>query len=95
MVVAEHSHRGYVEEAARAFMAWATAERSITRFRACISPHDTPFLNLIRKLGFVRAGTKHQQRRGEELIFHPATRQNRPRVHHDLEHARNDLRHNR
>jgi ribosomal-protein-alanine N-acetyltransferase len=69
MVVSEHRRRGYAEEAARALMAWATAEHHITRFRACISPRNTASLNLIRKLGFVQVSTHHHERRGEELIF--------------------------
>jgi [ribosomal protein S5]-alanine N-acetyltransferase len=70
MVVSEHRRHGYAEEATRALMAWATAERGISRFRACINPHNTPSLTLIRKLGFVQVGTQHHERRGEELIFH-------------------------
>jgi len=70
MVIAEHRRHGYANEAVRALMAWATAEHGITRFRASISPHNTPSLNLIRKLGFTQAGTQQHKQRGEELIFH-------------------------
>lgn len=70
MVVSEHRRRGYAEEGVQALMAWATAEHGITRFRASISPQNTPSLKLIRKLGFAQAGTQQHDRRGEELIFH-------------------------
>ncbi len=70
MVVSEHRRRGYAEEAARALLAWATAEHGITRFRADVSPQNIPSLSLIRKLGFVQVGTHRHERRGEELIFH-------------------------
>jgi [ribosomal protein S5]-alanine N-acetyltransferase len=83
MVVSEYRRRGYAEEAARTLMAWATAERGISRFRACISPHNTPSLNLVRKLGFVQVGTQHQERRGEELISHHDSEADGPRVNHD------------
>lgn len=69
-VVAEHRRNGYAEEGARALMAWAAAEHGITRFRASISPGNTPSLNLIRKLGFVQVGSQQQEMRGEELVFH-------------------------
>ena len=68
-VVAEHRRNGYAEEGARALMAWAAAEHGITRFRASISPGNTPSLNLIRKLGFVQVGSQQQEMRGEELVF--------------------------
>jgi ribosomal-protein-alanine N-acetyltransferase len=68
-VAAEHRRRGYAEEAVRALMAWATAEHGITRFRASISPRNTPSLSLIRKLGFAQPGIG-PDRRGEDLIFH-------------------------
>lgn len=70
MVVSEHRRNGYAEEAVRALMAWAAAEQGIARFRASISPQNTPSLNLIRKLGFVQVGTQQPETRGEELIFH-------------------------
>lgn len=70
MVACEHRRRGYAEEAVRALMAWAVAEQGIARFRASISPQNTASLNLIRKLGFVQAGTQQHEIRGEELIFH-------------------------
>jgi ribosomal-protein-alanine N-acetyltransferase len=69
-VVSEHRRNGYAEEAVRALMAWAAAEQGIARFRASISPHNTPSLNLIRKLGFVQVGSQRHEMRGEELIFH-------------------------
>jgi [ribosomal protein S5]-alanine N-acetyltransferase len=69
-VVGEHRRRGYAEEAVRSLMAWAAAEYHVTRFRASISPENTPSLNLIRKLGFVQVGTHRHARRGEELLFH-------------------------
>ena len=78
MVVAAHRRHGYAEEAARALMAWAAAEHHVTRFRASISPHNTPSLSLIRKLGFVQVGTHHDERRGEELIFHRDSETERP-----------------
>jgi hypothetical protein len=53
-------------------------ERGISRFRACISPHNTPSLTLIRKLGFVQIGAQHHERRGEELIFHHDSEAERP-----------------
>jgi L-amino acid N-acyltransferase YncA len=46
-------------------MAWATAERGITRYRTCISQDNTPSLSLIRKLGFVQVSTQHQERRSD------------------------------
>jgi RimJ/RimL family protein N-acetyltransferase len=70
MVVSEHRRRGYAEEAVRALMAWAAAEQGIARFRASISPQNTPSLTLVRKLGFVQVGTQQHEIRGEELIFH-------------------------
>jgi len=69
-VVAEHRRHGYAEEAARALMSWASAEHSITRFRACISPGNTASLNMIRKLGFVQVGNQRHAKWGEELVFH-------------------------
>jgi [ribosomal protein S5]-alanine N-acetyltransferase len=68
-VVGEHRRRGYAEEAVRALLAWAAAEHRIIRFRASISPRNTPSVNLIRKLGFVQAGSDHHESRGEEFIF--------------------------
>ena len=62
--------RGYAEEAARAFMPWASADQSITRFRASIGPGNRASLHLIRKLGLVQVGIQHHDRRGEELVFH-------------------------
>jgi [ribosomal protein S5]-alanine N-acetyltransferase len=70
MVVGEFRRRGYAEEAVRALLAWAAAEHQVTRFRATVSPRNTPSLSLIRKLGFVQVGAHHHERRGEELIFH-------------------------
>jgi ribosomal-protein-alanine N-acetyltransferase len=70
MVVSGHRRHGYAEEAVRALMGWAAAEQGITRFRASISPQNTPSLNLIRKLGFVQVGTQRHEIRGQELIFH-------------------------
>jgi [ribosomal protein S5]-alanine N-acetyltransferase len=78
MVVGERRRRGYAEEAARALMAWATAEHGVIRFRACISPCNTPSLNLIRKLGFIQVGTHRHQQRGEELVFHHDSPMERP-----------------
>ena len=69
-VVSERRRNGYAEEAVRALMAWAAAEHGIAWFRASISPHNTPSLNLIRKLGFVQVGTQQHETHGEELIFH-------------------------
>jgi [ribosomal protein S5]-alanine N-acetyltransferase len=69
-VVCEHRRQGYAEEAVRALIAWATTEHHITRFRASISPDNTPSLSLIRKLGFVQAGAASHNRPGEELIFY-------------------------
>jgi [ribosomal protein S5]-alanine N-acetyltransferase len=71
-VVFEHRRHGYAEEAVRALMAWA-AEQGVTRFRACISPQNTPSLNLIRKLGFVQVTAKQQELSGQELTFHHDT----------------------
>jgi [ribosomal protein S5]-alanine N-acetyltransferase len=73
MVVAGHRRRGYAEEAARALLAWATAEHRITRFQANVSPGNTPSLNLIRKLGFLQVGIHRHETRGEELVFHRGT----------------------
>lgn len=70
MVIAGHRRRGFAEEAVRALMAWAAGEQQITRFRACISPDNSPSLNLIRKAGFVQVGVRRHETRGEELIFH-------------------------
>ena len=78
MVVSEHRRRGYAKEAARALIAWATAEHHITRFQACVSPQNTPSVNLIRQLGFVQVGSHHHERRGEELIFHRDSKTERP-----------------
>jgi [ribosomal protein S5]-alanine N-acetyltransferase len=83
MVVGEHRRRGYAGEAVAALMAWAMAEHGVTRFRASISPGNTPSLNLIRKLGFAQAGTQQHDRRGEELIFHHDIRASSRRQHED------------
>lgn len=64
-VVGEHRRRGYAEEAARALMTWAAADHGITRFRASVSPDNTPSLNLVRKLGFVQVSVDHHETRGE------------------------------
>lgn len=78
MVLGEQRRRGYAEEAARALMAWATAEHGIIRFRACIGPGNTPSLNLIRKLGFIQVGAHRHEMRGEELVFHHDGQMERP-----------------
>jgi [ribosomal protein S5]-alanine N-acetyltransferase len=70
LVVSRHRRHGYAEEAVRALMSWASTGHGITRLRASISPGNTASLNLIRKLGFTKAGRQHHDRRGEELVFH-------------------------
>jgi [ribosomal protein S5]-alanine N-acetyltransferase len=70
MVVSAHRRCGYAEEAARALISWASAERGITRVRASISPGNVASLNLIGKLGFTQVGRQRHHRRGEELVFH-------------------------
>lgn len=87
-VVSAHRRQGLAQEAACALIAWATGEHRITRFRASISPRNTPSLNLIRKLGFVQVGTHLHERRGEELIFHRDSETKCPSD--DPEYTRND-----
>jgi ribosomal-protein-alanine N-acetyltransferase len=70
MVVSAHRRCGYAEEAVRALMSWASADCSITRFRASISSGNVASLSLIRKLGFTQVGRQYHDRRGAELVFH-------------------------
>ncbi len=70
MMVTQYRRRGFAEEAVRALIGWAAAAHGVTRIRACISPQNSPSLNLIRKVGFSQVGSQQHQRRGEELIFH-------------------------
>ena len=51
-------------------MGWAASEQAVTRFRASVGPWNTPSLNLVRKLGFVRVGVQWDEEDGEELVFH-------------------------
>jgi RimJ/RimL family protein N-acetyltransferase len=70
MVITSYRRRGFAEEAVRALMAWAAREHGINRFRASIGPQNIPSLSLIRKLGFVQAGTHQHEQLCEQLIFH-------------------------
>lgn len=66
-VVSEHRRQGFAEEAVRALLDWAR-EQGVSRFQAGISPSNVPSLNLVRKLGFVRVGSR-QSHDAEEWVF--------------------------
>jgi [ribosomal protein S5]-alanine N-acetyltransferase len=61
--------RGYATEAAQALIGWARAEHGIGRFIASVAPGNEPSLAIVRKLGFVAAGTQWDEEDGEELVF--------------------------
>lgn len=69
-VVSAYRRRGFAEEAVLALTASAAREHGVTRFRAAIAPENIPSLNLIRKLGFTQAGSRHHEVLGRQLIFH-------------------------
>lgn len=64
-----HRGRGYAQEAARALVAWAAAERGVCRFVASVAPSNAPSLAVVAKLGFVPAGEQWDEEDGRELVF--------------------------
>ena len=68
-VFAPHRGRGYATEAAGALIRWAHEREGITRFLASVAPTNAPSLAVVRKLGFVEAGSRIDEVDGLELVF--------------------------
>jgi RimJ/RimL family protein N-acetyltransferase len=71
-VLPEHRGMGFATEASRALFAWARETHGIARFRASVSPTNTPSLAVVRKLGLVQTGVQWDEIDGEELVFDSA-----------------------
>jgi RimJ/RimL family protein N-acetyltransferase len=64
-----YRRRGYATEAVQALMAWASSAHGIHRFRASVSPDNTPSLKLIHRFGFHQTGQQWDEVDGLELVF--------------------------
>ncbi len=68
-VFADYRRQGLAYEAARGMMDWARTEHGVRRFRASVSPDNTPSLAMAAKLGFVQTGKQMDEIDGLELVF--------------------------
>jgi RimJ/RimL family protein N-acetyltransferase len=60
--------QGFAKEAANALVQWAFAQGEHEVF-ASVSPHNAPFLAVVRSLGFTQVGTQEDEVDGLELVF--------------------------
>jgi [ribosomal protein S5]-alanine N-acetyltransferase len=64
-----HRRQGYAREAVIAMFRWAHRDPAVLRFRASVSPGNTPSRNLVTGLGFVEVGSQWDDEDGEETLF--------------------------
>jgi RimJ/RimL family protein N-acetyltransferase len=65
----EHRGQGYATEVARALCRHAFEQPRIERVIASVSPANEASLAVVRKLGFIAAGSQWDEADGEELVF--------------------------
>jgi len=64
-----YRRQGYAREAVVAMFRWAQGDPGVRRFRASVSPENTPSRGLVTGLGFVEVGSQWDEDDGEETLF--------------------------
>ncbi|MBV9326555.1 MAG: GNAT family N-acetyltransferase [Chloroflexi bacterium] len=65
----EYRRQGFASEAVEALLDWAAREHGISWFVASVGPNNLPSLALVKRVGFIRTGTRWDDEDGEELVF--------------------------